>query len=93
MESLILNCHLQPNAKNTQWVGRHGESIKIRLQAPAVEGKANKALVEFLAKEFEVRKNQVSIISGEISRQKRVEITQPKNIPEQVTSFLQEAKT
>lgn len=92
MQELILNCHLQPNAKQTQWVGRHDQAIKIRLQAPAVEGKANQALIRFLADEFGVRKNQISIISGEISRQKRVKIHQPKQLPDAVVAFLEDIK-
>lgn len=92
MQELILNCHLQPNAKQTQWVGRHDQAIKIRLQAPAVEGKANQALIRFLADEFGVRKKQISIISGEISRQKRVKIQQPKCLPIAVERFLEDIK-
>ncbi len=90
MLDIILTCHLQPNASRTQWVGRHDNALKIRLQAPAVEGKANKALIAFFAEEFAVRKKQIQIISGEQSRHKRIKIIQPKQIPKQVAEFLQE---
>jgi uncharacterized protein (TIGR00251 family) len=54
--------------------GPHGDSLKIRLMAPAVEGKANEALAAFLAGAFGVAKRDVRIVSGERSREKRVEI-------------------
>ncbi|HEY1160260.1 MAG TPA: DUF167 domain-containing protein [Terracidiphilus sp.] len=44
--------------------------LKIAVQAPAVEGRANSALVEFLAETFGLPKNQVELVSGELSRSK-----------------------
>lgn len=85
-------CQLQANASRTEWVGKQGNALKVRLKAPAVEGKANKALIAFFAKEFGVRKNQVCILTGELSRHKRVKIEQPKQIPEKVVEFLQDIK-
>ena len=46
---MILELHVQPGAKRSEFAGKHGERIKVRLAAPAVEGKANDALVEFLS--------------------------------------------
>ena len=66
--------HVQPGAKRSEFAGRHGERIKLRLAAPAVEGKANAALVEFLADYFQVPKRNVTIVSGVKSRIKRVSI-------------------
>ena len=62
--------------------GLHGERLKIRLTAPPVEGKANAYLMAFLAKAFGVSKSQVSLISGELNRQKRVRINAPKKLPD-----------
>ena len=69
---MILELHVQPGAKRSEFAGKHGERIKLRLAAPAVEGKANKALVEFLADYFGVPRRNVHIASGLKSRQKRV---------------------
>ena len=55
-------------------MGRLGDAIKIKLAAPAVEGKANAALVRFLADHFGVSKSAVVIVRGEKSREKLVEI-------------------
>ncbi len=81
-DNLILTCHLQPKASKSEVVGLHGEALKIRIKAPPVEGKANTELIRFLAKEFAVSKRAVSLISGELSRHKRVQIDNPKVIPD-----------
>jgi hypothetical protein len=56
-------------------VGRYGDAIKIRLQAPPVDGAANEELVRFLAERLGVPRSAVRIVSGESGRRKRVEIT------------------
>jgi uncharacterized protein len=71
---LILDLHVQPGASRTEFAGKHGERLKVRLQARAVEGQANEALIEFLAAHFRVPRRNVRILSGLKSRQKRVEI-------------------
>jgi uncharacterized protein (TIGR00251 family) len=63
-----------PNASRSEVSQVGPDAIRIRLQAPAVEGKANKALVEFLADTLGVRARQVTIAGGEHARQKRVMI-------------------
>ena len=69
---MILELHVQPGASRSEFAGRHGERIKIRLAARALDGKANAALIEFLAEHFKVPKSRVRIVSGLKSRQKRV---------------------
>jgi uncharacterized protein len=69
---VILELHVQPGAKRSEFAGEHGDRMKLRLAAPAVEGKANEALIEFLAGYFGVPKRNVRIASGLKSRQKRV---------------------
>ncbi|MDO8697153.1 MAG: DUF167 domain-containing protein [Pseudomonas sp.] len=81
-EDLILDCHLQPKASCDEFAGLHGERLKIRLTAPPVEGKANAHLLAFLGAAFGVAKSQVELLSGELNRQKRVRIRQPKKLPE-----------
>jgi hypothetical protein len=71
---LILHLHVQPGASRSEFAGKHGERIKVRLAARAVDGKANEALIEFLADYFKVPKRSVRIESGLKSRQKRVVI-------------------
>jgi uncharacterized protein (TIGR00251 family) len=81
-DDLLLDCHLQPKASKDEFAGLHGERLKIRLTAPPVEGKANAHLLAFLGQAFGVAKSQVSLISGESSRQKRVRIHSPQKLPD-----------
>jgi len=69
---LILELHVQPGASKSEFAGQHGERLKIRLKARAIEGAANAALIEFLADYFQVPRRSVTILSGEKARQKRV---------------------
>lgn len=80
-DTLLLHCHIQPGAKTTEVSGKHGDRLKIRLQAPPVDGKANDALLAFLASEFAVGKSAVNLLRGHSSRQKTVSIEQPRNLP------------
>jgi hypothetical protein len=80
-EDLVLDCHLQPKASCNEFAGLHGERLKIRLTAPPVDGKANAKLLAFVADAFAVSKSQVSLESGQQSRQKRVRIKQPRQLP------------
>jgi len=71
---VILELHVQPGASRSGFAGKHGERIKVRLAAPAQDGKANAALIEFLATHYGVPRRNVRITSGLKSRQKRVVI-------------------
>ncbi|MDT3737455.1 MAG: DUF167 family protein [Denitratisoma sp.] len=71
---LTIRLHIQPGAKKTEIAGLHGEALKIRLAAPPVDGKANTALIAFLAKQLGVPKAQVELIGGAASREKRLRI-------------------
>ena len=70
----VLELHVQPGAARSEFAGRHGERIKVRLAARAIDGKANDALVEFLAAHYGVAKRNVRIVAGLKSRRKRVVI-------------------
>ena len=74
-EILTLTLHVQPGAKRTEVAGLHGEAIKIRLAAPPVEGRANEALLRFIAESFGVPLRQVELKQGGQSRHKVVAIT------------------
>ncbi len=65
---------MQPGAKRTEVAGLHGGALKVRLAAPPAEGRANEALVEFIAKAFGVARRDVALVGGEKSREKRLEV-------------------
>ena len=70
-----LSIRVTPKARRTEFSGiREDGTIRIRVSAPAVEGKANKELIKFLSKVLKVRKNQIEIIAGEKGLDKIVSI-------------------
>lgn len=72
-----LTLHIQPGAKKTEVAGLHGDALKIRLAAPPVDGKANAALVAFVAERLDVAKSAVTLKSGQTSRRKVLEVADP----------------
>lgn len=83
---LILSVRVQPKASSDEIVGPcadalGGESLKVRITAPPVDGKANAHLEKFLAKVFGVAKSRVSVVAGDNGRQKRVNIHGPTRLP------------
>jgi uncharacterized protein (TIGR00251 family) len=72
--TVTISVHAQPGAKRSEVAGLHDAAVKIRVNAPALEDRANAALVEFLADRFDVPKRDVRLLAGERSRQKRFEI-------------------
>ena len=71
---VTLAVRAQPGAKKTAITGLYGEGaaaqLKIAVHAPPIEGRANQALIAFLADTFDLPKNSVELISGELSRSK-----------------------
>ena len=63
-----------PRASKNEIMGVHGDALKVRLTAPPVEGRANEALVAFLAQRLGVRKRQVEIVAGVASRRKMIRV-------------------
>jgi uncharacterized protein (TIGR00251 family) len=80
-EALLLTLRVQPRAARDEFVAPHGESYKVRITAPPVEGKANDHLIGFLAKAFGVSRSQVTLESGETGRNKRFRIQSPTRFP------------
>ncbi len=69
---VVLNIHATPRASAAGIQGLHGDALKIRLRAPPVDGKANAALITYLADVFGIPGRNISILSGETGRRKRV---------------------
>ena len=61
---MILELHVQPGAARSEFAGEHGGRLKLRLAAPPVQGKANAALVEFLAGYFHKSRRKRVVIEG-----------------------------
>jgi len=74
MKDTILKVYLQPRSSRNEIVGPYRDGIKVKVTAPPIEGKANEALIKFLAKEFKISASSVEIIKGHNSREKIVRI-------------------
>ena len=70
----ILRVHIVPNAKIDCVVGEHGGAVKIKLRARAVEGKANAALIRFLAEQLKLPRQSIALERGHRSRDKLIRI-------------------
>ena len=81
-QNLLLRVKVQPKASKDELAEIMGNSLKIRITAPPVDGKANKHLIAFLANIFKVSKSSVTLISGETGREKRLCVTSPKQLPD-----------
>jgi len=75
MEDIILKIYLQPKSSKNEIIGPYRDGIKIKLTAPPVEGKANEALVRFLARELGISPSCIEIIKGHHSREKTLRIS------------------
>lgn len=73
-DAVVLNVHVQPGSGRPAVVGRHGDSLKIRVAAPPVEGRANEAAAALLADALDVAGREVELASGARSRRKRFRI-------------------
>ncbi|WP_310599569.1 DUF167 domain-containing protein [Desulfobulbus sp.] len=72
--SLLLRLHVQPRAATNNVAGLQGDMLKLRLTSPPVDGKANQAVIAYLAKLFHLPKSALTIKSGHQSRSKAVSI-------------------
>jgi uncharacterized protein (TIGR00251 family) len=73
--SLLLSLYVQPRSGQNKIVGLHGDAVKLRLNAPPVDGKANKAVIAFFAKSLKIPKSAVTLRSGQQSRMKKILLT------------------
>ena len=69
-----LSVYIQPGASKSEIVGPFNGSLKIRIQSPPVDGKANEALIQFLSKQLNISKRSLQIIKGEAQRNKVVQV-------------------
>jgi uncharacterized protein (TIGR00251 family) len=87
-DTTILNVYAQPGAKHTKILGFHGDAIKIRLASPPVDGRANDALLKYIAQLFDVPLRQVELKRGEKSRNKKIVIQGSKVEPSIITNII-----
>ena len=86
-DATVITMHIQPGAKRSALCGMFGAAVKVAVQAPPVDGKANSALREFLAEQLKIPTGRVIIVSGASGRDKRIRIV--GITPEQVATALE----
>jgi uncharacterized protein (TIGR00251 family) len=79
-----LAVQITPNAKKTEVVGVLDDALKLKLQAQPIEGKANEALIKFLAKALDVPRSAVTITHGQTNKNKRIEVVSATLTPDAV---------
>lgn len=72
--NVLLSVHVQPGARRSEVVGRHGDALKVRVAALPEDGKANRAVVALVAEALGVAAGDVTLVSGASSRRKRLRI-------------------
>ncbi|MCO5113851.1 MAG: DUF167 domain-containing protein [Bdellovibrionaceae bacterium] len=72
--AVTLSLYVQPGASKSEWSGRYGEHLKLRIKALPVEGQANKEVIAFLAQFFELSKSQVELLKGQSGRLKKLKL-------------------
>ncbi len=78
--AMKLSVRIIPNAKKTEVVGYEGQTLKVRLSAPPIEGKANLELIRFMAKLCDCAPSEIEILRGHSSKQKILDIPNPPAI-------------
>jgi hypothetical protein len=73
-DGVIFGVKVVPGSSRTALAGLLGDLLKIKVAAPPEKGKANKCLVEFLAKQLGIKKKQISIVAGQTSPVKMVQV-------------------
>lgn len=70
-EGIVVNLRISPNAKKNE-ITKENDAVKVKITAQPVDGKANKALIEFLSKNFKIPKTSIKILKGETSKDKTI---------------------
>ena len=81
---MTIKIKVEPRSSKTGIVGPYGNALKVKLTSPPVEGKANKELIEVLARELKVKKKDIEIVSGRSSKNKVVRINGITSIEERI---------
>jgi len=78
---LTLRLRVQPRAGRTAFAEPLADTLKVKLKAPPVDGRANAELVRYLADAFGVTRSEVEVVSGRRARTKQIRIHAPKHLP------------
>ena len=80
-DGIVISVRVTPGAKRSEVIDSSGERLRLRVAAPATEGKANAEVARFVASLFGVRQSAVMLVRGQRSRDKTLRVTGPKRPP------------
>ena len=89
----VLDVRVQPRASRTEFAGRFGDRLKVRLNSPPVDGRANDALLAYIASACGLPKSRVSLDAGPASRDKRVRLHDVNPVPAALQAALATARS
>ncbi len=72
----------RPASSKNEFAGIYDDALKVKIKAPAVEGAANKELIKFLSKRFKIPKSEITFVSGETSKRKRIRLPKSEKLIE-----------
>lgn len=79
-KGMVVNIKVEPRSSKSGIAGYYRDGLKVKLNSPPLEGKANKELIEILSREFKISKKDIEIIRGEKSKNKVVRLNGVKSI-------------
>lgn len=88
-DGFSVEVHVQPGARRSEVVGVHGDRLKVAVQAPPTEGRANTAVIELIAKRLDCRTSAVQLAAGASSRDKRLQIADAELTAGEIVARLQ----
>jgi uncharacterized protein (TIGR00251 family) len=86
--NLLCRLRVQPRAGSERFAGLVGDRMKVRVKPAPADGKANDALVAFLAKSFRVPRSSVKLLAGRSGRNKIIEIQTPALLPKEILPYV-----
>ena len=89
-DGAYVNVHVQPGARFSRIVGRHGDALKVSVREPPADGRANAAVARLLALWLGVAAENITLVAGQTSRRKRFFIADPTAAERAVESLLRE---
>ena len=87
-EHLTIKIKVEPRSSKSGIVGPYGDALKVKLNSPPVEGRANKELIDVLAAELGIAKKDIEIISGQSSKKKTVRLHGIATVPEKLKGII-----
>lgn len=92
-DSLFINVRVEPRSSRPGIAGPYGDALKVRLSSPPAEGKANRELIDLLAGELNIPRKNISIVSGQSSKNKLVKLSGAQEIRLKLAALMKQGSS